>query len=113
MSVRQEPRRLKLTDKLLTSSKRLVPVEGQKQTDFWDMALPGFGVRCSYGGRKSFQVLARVNGKLKRITIGSYPSVSLAHARDQARKIIENAAKGILASRRGASGRASSTPQRQ
>jgi integrase len=84
--------RKKLTDKGL---QKLVPVPGQKQTDFWDELTPGFGVRVSYGGRKSFQVLTRVNGKLQRLTIGSYPRLSLAEARDQAERLLKDAAAGI------------------
>jgi len=70
-----------------------VPAAGQ--IDYWDQLTPGFGVRVSYGGRKSFQVLARINGKLKRTTIGSYPRVSLADARKQAERILKDAAEGI------------------
>jgi Arm DNA-binding domain len=86
--------RARLTDKYLQSRKR-VPAAGQ--IDYWDQLTPGFGVRVSYGGRKSFQVLARINGKLKRTTIGSYPRISLADARDQAERILKDAAKGISA----------------
>ena len=85
--------RAKLTDKYLQSSKRIVPAAGQ--IDYWDQLTPGFGVRVSYGGRKSFQVLARVNGKLQRFTLGSYPRLSLADARDQAERMLKDAAKGI------------------
>ncbi|WP_424389227.1 Arm DNA-binding domain-containing protein, partial [Methyloceanibacter sp.] len=69
--------RAKLTDKFLQSSKRIVPAAGQ--TDYWDQLTPGFGVRVSYGGRKSFQVLARINGKLQRFTLGAYPRLSRDH----------------------------------
>jgi integrase len=86
--------RAKLTDKLLQSAK-LVPATGQ--VDYWDQLTPGFGFRVSYGGRKSFVVLARVNGVLKRTTIASYPRISLADARDQAERILKDAAKGISA----------------
>jgi integrase len=84
--------REKLTDKFLQSGK-CVPATGQ--VDVWDQLTPGFGVRCSYGGRKSFQVLARINGKLKRTTIGPFPRISLADARKQAERILKDAAQGI------------------
>jgi integrase len=84
--------REKLTDAFL-KSKRIVPATGQ--IDYWDILTPAFGVRVSYGGRKSFQVLARINGKLKRTTIGSYPRIGLAEARDQAERILKDAAAGI------------------
>jgi integrase len=81
----------KLTDRELKNLKP--PATGQEET--WDLLTPGFGVRVSYGGRKAFQVLTRVNGKLQRFTLGSYPKLSLADARDQAERIIKDAAKGI------------------
>jgi len=84
--------RAKLTDKYLQSRKR-VPAAGQ--IDYWDQLTPGFGVRVSYGGRKSFQVLTRINGKLQRFTLGAYPRLSLAEARDQAERMLKDAAKGI------------------
>jgi integrase len=93
--------RAKLTDKLLQSSKRIDPATGQGvvpatgQIDYWDQLTPGFGVRVSYGGRKAFQVLARINGKLQRFTLGAYPRISLAEARDQAERMLKDAAAGI------------------
>ena len=83
--------RHKLTDAFL----RNVKLPAQAQTEHWDTLTPGFGVRVSYGGRKAFQVLTRVNGKLQRFTLGAYPTLSLAEARDQAERIIKDAAKGI------------------
>src|SRR6476646_8924745 len=83
--------RHKLTDAFLRSVK--LPAGGQ--TEYWDTLTPGFGVRVSYGGRKAFGVLTRINGKLHRFTIGSYPKLSLLEARDQAEKIIKDSAKGV------------------
>ncbi len=83
--------RHKLTDAFLRSVK--TPADGQ--TEYWDTLTPGFGVRVSYGGRKAFVVLTRINGKLHRFTIGSYPKLSLSEARDQAEKIIKDATKGV------------------
>ena len=83
--------RHKLTDAFLRSVK--TPAEGQ--IEYWDTLTPGFGVRVSYGGRKAFQVLTRIDGKLHRFTIGAYPRFSLSEARDQAERIIKDAAKGV------------------
>ena len=69
-----------------------MPSEGQ--LEYWDTLTPGFGIRVSYGGRKAFQVLTTIDGKLHRFTIGAYPRLSLAEARDQAERIIKDAAKG-------------------
>src|SRR6476620_11566597 len=83
--------RHKLTDAFLRSVKP--PTSGQ--TEYWDTLTPGFGVRVSYGGRKAFGVLTRINGKLHRFTIGSYPKLTLLEARDQAETIIKDSAKGV------------------
>ena len=83
--------RHKLTDAFLRNLKP--PAEAQ--IEYWDTLTPGFGVRASYGGRRAFQVLTRIGGKLHRFTLGSYPKLSLSDARDQAEKIIKDAAKGI------------------
>ena len=83
--------RHKLTDAFL----RNVRLPAEAQTEHWDTLTPGFGVRVSYGGRKAFQVFTRVNGKLQRYTLGAYPKLSLADARDQAERIIMDAAKGL------------------
>ena len=55
----------KLTDKLLKGLKP--PKTGQ--IDVWDKIMPGFGIRVSMGGRKSFIVGTRINGKFRRITL--------------------------------------------
>jgi integrase len=83
--------RHKLTDAFLRSLKP--PATGQ--VEYWDALTPGFGVRVSYGGRKAFQALTRIDAKLQRFTLGSYPKLGLAEARDQAERIIKDAAKGI------------------
>lgn len=48
------------------------PEKGQR--DYWDERFPGFGVRVSQGGSKTF--IANI-GKVRR-TIGRYPFISLA-----------------------------------
>lgn len=65
--------------------KMLAPPErGQKTT--WDDALPGFGCRVSQGGTKSFIVM---HGRSRRLTtIGRYPVVGLAQARQRAKEIL-------------------------
>ncbi len=56
-----------------------------RQVDYWDRSLPGFGIRVSPGGRKTFTILYRQGGKVKRYTLGTHPPVALADARDEAR----------------------------
>jgi len=65
-----------------------------KQVDYFDESLPGFGLRVSYNGRKSWIALYRCNGVKGRLTIGRFDVVPLAEAREQARDALKAAARG-------------------
>jgi integrase len=84
--------RKKLSPKLIEH----LNAPGPKRLDVWDTVLQCFGVRVSPSGRKSWFVVARVDGRQKRITIGTYPAVSLAEARTEARRVIRDAQLGVL-----------------
>lgn len=61
--------------------------------DYFDQdrgAPPGFGLRVSSSGKKTFYYMYRRGGALKRWTIGRYPMLSLADAREKARKTQAN-----------------------
>jgi integrase len=68
------------------------PPCGQK--DYWDANLPGFGVRVSAAGRKSWVVMYRSGGIKRRLTLGTYPAISLAAAREQAADALRAVAHG-------------------
>lgn len=70
-------RRQLLTDIAIRSLKS--PARGQ--VEVWDAKLPGFGVRISPQGTKSFVLLYRVAGRPRRLTLGRFPVVGLAKAR--------------------------------
>lgn len=72
-----------LTDKSVQSMK--VPTSGQ--VDVFDRGYPGLALRLSYAGTKSFTIHHTVGGKTKRITLGIYPAMTLAEARDAWREI--------------------------
>ncbi len=70
-------------------------VAGRWMTDYWDEQLPGFGVRVSKSGRKTFIVRYKgASGSKRRLNLGVYPVMSLAEARDQAREKLAAIAKG-------------------
>ena len=79
--------RKKLTDRAV---KLLRP--RSERYEVWDTDYPGFGVRVSPAGRKSFVYLYRFKGLLRRMTFGVYPRISLATARaryGKARELLE------------------------
>jgi integrase len=77
---------MRLTDLLI--SKIGLPDKGQK-THFDDM-LPGFGIRVSQGGTKSFVVMSGKDRKLR--TLGKYPELGLKEARAFAKQVQSDAA---------------------
>jgi integrase len=51
------------------------------QVDYFDKGYPGLALRLSYGGAKSFVFFFRLHGKQKRMTLGRWPGMDLASAR--------------------------------
>ena len=64
------------------------------QIDYWDKALPGFGLRISLAGRKSWIAMYRTGRRKRRFTIGTYPPMALADARAEAKAILVRSQKG-------------------
>lgn len=55
-----------------------------RRVDYFDSTTPGFGLRVTPAGIKTWFFMYRVNGKrLRRWTIGRYPTLSLADAREK------------------------------
>ena len=65
--------------------KRLKPPKAG-QEDVFDKGYPGLALRLSYGGKRSWVYFYSINGRLRRITLGAYPALSLADAREAWRK---------------------------
>ena len=66
------------------------PAKGQQ--DYWDSTLPGFGVRISQGGAKTFVV----NIDKSRRTIGRYPLIKLGEARTEAKRMFAERTLGKI-----------------
>ena len=79
-----------LTDSLVRSIK-----VGSKQFEIFDSKISGFGIRVSPGGTKSWTLLHRFEERDYRLTIGTYPSLTLAHARRLAQDALGQVARGI------------------
>jgi integrase len=63
------------------------PSAGQKERFIRDEVVRGLGVRVTAGGAKSFIFEARIKGRPRRVTIGRWPDVTVAFARQRALEI--------------------------
>jgi integrase len=68
----------------------------RKQTDYFDHALSGFGVRVGASGRKTFILCYRLPGTRtqRRQSLGVYPRLSLADAREAAQAALRKSTIG-------------------
>jgi integrase len=66
---------------------------GKSETFAWDATLAGFGLRLQ-GRRRTYIVQYRASGRTRRVTLGTTERLTLAQARDGARKILARAALG-------------------
>lgn len=57
------------------------------QAEHHDAGFPGLACRISCGGAKTFVYRFRVHGKLRRATLGRWPAISLAEAREAWREV--------------------------
>ncbi|HVN64342.1 MAG TPA: tyrosine-type recombinase/integrase, partial [Candidatus Binataceae bacterium] len=65
-----------------------------KRLEFWDEKLPGFGLRVTEKGVKSWSAVYRVKGRWRRFTIGTHPQLPLADARKLAKGVLRDAGLG-------------------
>ena len=79
-----------LTDLTL---RKITPQRGTR-VEIWDTHLPGFGMRMSETGVKTFVVMYRTGGVKRRLTLGRWPILPLAEAREKARDALKTAALG-------------------
>src|SRR5215469_11463124 len=71
---------VRLTDKFMKGMK--APAEGNEIS--WDTEVPGFGARITAAEVRSFVLDYRVGGRQRRFTIGRYPELTVAAARNRA-----------------------------
>jgi integrase len=83
--------RRNLTSTVVASLK--APEKG-RQVDVWDSRQPGFGIRISYGGVKTWQIMYRVHGVKHRYVLGRHPEMGLSDARQAARSKLGQIADG-------------------
>jgi integrase len=73
---------------------RGLPVPKTGRVDYWDASLPAFGVRVSAHGRKTWTLMYRSGRRLRRLTIGTFPTLALADARERARNALKSVSLG-------------------
>ena len=70
----------------------------RKYREIWDSGFTGasFGVRISRATRRKFFILRyqAADGRRKRLTLGEFPLISLAEAREKARSLVVDAERG-------------------
>jgi integrase len=76
-----------------------LPAPETGRSEYWDTILPGFYLRITASGVRTFGAWCRVGGtrtgRRRRYTIGRYPTIELADARDKARILLHEAATGV------------------
>ena len=82
------------------------------RTEVWDATLPGFGLRITSAGKRTWQIMYRFEGAKRRYTIGTHPALGLGAAREKARGVLQAVEEGHdPAAEKAASKRAGQTPQ--
>lgn len=70
------------------------PNAKQAQAFYRDSIIPGFGLRVTNSGAKSFIIEKRIAGKVKRITLGRYGNLTVDQAKKEAMKLLGDVATG-------------------
>jgi hypothetical protein len=78
--------RQKLTARLVET----LSAPKSRRIEFNDELLPGLRLRIFPSGRESWSVVGRVGGLQIRHTIGTYPTISLSEAREEARRLLRD-----------------------
>ena len=66
-----------------------------KRDEHRDVEARGLALRVTDSGSKSWVLLYSLNGKKNRLTLGAYPSITLARARELANEHKAKVAEGI------------------
>lgn len=91
MSTKLRNQKVKITKTII--DRFAIPREGQ--AFIRDTILQGFGVRVTSSGSKSFIFEKRINGKVRRFTLGHFGELTAEQGRRQAQKLLGEIAQGI------------------
>jgi integrase len=81
----------KLTDLFVERVKP--PASGR--VEYFDASFPGLALRVTANGGKSWCAFYRFQGRLRRFTIGAYPTIKPARARREAQAALERVRDGV------------------
>ena len=79
----------------------------RKRAEYFDATVSGLTLRVTENGAKSWAVLYRHRGRLRRLTPGSLDVIGLADARARAKDALHAVSKGTDPPRSGCSGQIS------
>lgn len=71
-------------------TKRLVETLAPAALDtlIWDTDLKGFGLKVTPAGKRVYLLQARINGRLKRLTLGTHGTITCDQARQEAARLL-------------------------
>jgi integrase len=72
---------------------RLEP-PGEGRVDYWDKAQPGFGLRLTSSGKRTWQIMYRSGGVRRRLALGEWPALPLKLARQAAEQAMAQVEAG-------------------
>src|SRR3954469_567379 len=75
------------TTRLTDRSIRALPAPAKGAVITYDADLPGFGIRITARGIRSFVLNYVVHGRERRMTIGRFPTWSATAAREEAKEL--------------------------
>ena len=84
------PRRTAKSLTALSVEKITAPPAGRRE--HFDARIPGFALRVTRTGHKSWVLYYRIHRRIRRLTLGSFPAIKLDVARMQAREALEKVA---------------------
>jgi integrase len=67
---------------------------GEKRCEWTDMVVPGLRLRVTPSGEKTFAVVYRQGPRVRRLTLGRFPLLGLAEAREMARSTLAAVIQG-------------------
>src|SRR5262249_11873681 len=91
---RLEGVQMKLNDRTVTATKPELP-PGKTDAIFFDDAISGFGFRVRQGGSRVFIFQYSRNGQTKRMTLGPWPKISAAKAKEMVEALAAKVALGL------------------